>query len=168
MPHSELGSLAASDFVDGSVILVGSNSNNFNLNSAQSVNNTSQVGGMNPSGVVNMMPVNFQHHQHTYTAPTNQFMHRYNYNPNLLFDNFQNMFEKNALAGFNFSENDTDTNTCDRIFGERNHLNDEELHLDELSRIKLEDIDDLNNINNQSNSSVQNIRLVEMFSHIHS
>ena len=95
---------------------------------------------------------NFYNHGH---GSSTIFMHKFEYNPNILYDNLQNIIEKNftndgAQPSFALSQSQSQT------ISPNNSIN-MNLNLEELSRIKLEDIDQLNSStppsNNASNSS---------------
>jgi len=71
--------------------------------------------------------------------------HKFEYNPNLLYDNLQNIIEKN------FSNNSGETNL--NPSQSNNNLNININNLEELAKIKLEDIDELNGSNLSSNNN---------------
>ncbi|RNA30426.1 Krueppel-like factor 3 [Brachionus plicatilis] len=67
--------------------------------------------------------------------PPTLFMHKYDYNSQILFDNFQNLIEKSSvnISSKNNSNNNSDIDLCS--------LDTQQL---DLSRIKLEDLNELN------------------------
>ena len=71
--------------------------------------------------------------------------HKFEYNPNVLYDNLQNIIEKN------FSNYTSETNL--NLSQSSNNLNININNLEELAKIKLEDIDELNGSNPSSNNN---------------
>lgn len=89
-------------------------------------------------------------HQH---PPPNLFMHKYGYNPDVLYGNLQNFLEKNQLFDLN-TNNNVNSNGVDVSTNNNNnyhHLENPNASLDtdiELDRIKLEDeLDGLDPLN---------------------
>lgn len=113
-----------------------------------------------------------QPYHHVYNPGTNFLMHKYDYNPRLLFDNFQNLLEKNLQP-------DTTTSTASRslprqssidINNNNNNNSNIELQQIDLARIKLDDIDysNCNTVPNQTNkqSNLSKNSLVDDFNRI--
>jgi hypothetical protein len=122
----------------------------------------------NNSPNFNNLNNNFNHHNHHHHSympnapPPSLLMYKFDYNSQLLFDNFQNLIEKKGLVIPNktgminndLNPNNTTTTTVTNSLDKEILLNE----LDDLARIKLEDIDELNSssspsLNNTSNNN---------------
>ena len=97
---------------------------NTNQNEAQTTNSSGMQMAQSPS---NYYLIN--------QPPPTLFMHKYDYNPQILFDNFQNLIEKSSV---NISSKNNSNNNSDI------DLSSLDTHQLDLSRIKLEDLNELN------------------------
>lgn len=119
----------------------------FNISSANSspnmmINNQNEATTTNSSGMlISQSPSNYYLINQ---PPPTLFMHKYDYNPQILFDNFQNLIEKSSvnISSKNNSNNNSDIDLCS--------LDTQQL---DLSRIKLEDLNELNQFEQSATSS---------------
>jgi hypothetical protein len=113
------------------------------------------------------------YHNGVYPPPT-LFMYKYGYNSNILFENLQknpiivnNTASTASLDNNNASELDIITMNSGNnksTDADSNRMNDDfECHIEELARIKLEDIDELNKFSTGSNPSNNNSSAFNLF-----
>lgn len=141
----------------------------------ENANNTKSSGYLNnfnsflanSSSSSNMYSQNLTNYHSQFISPLNMSMYKFEYKPQLLFDNLQNLIENNnhATVGPHLNNNNSihdSRKTFNNFYSSRKENNNKnqttlitkqetnyeqmENQIEELSRIKLEDIDDLNSL----------------------
>lgn len=98
-------------------------------------------------------PQQISYCHHFNAPPPTLFMHKFDFNSQFLFENFQNLIDKNFPSQTNNNNNKPAGEDLENTSLDINQL---ELPQLDLARIKLEDIDELNNFNQNSKKETNN------------